>query len=80
MAVFKMNRPKAGATITMRFPTYNAAIEFSRASGMLHASKPYKRNIFNNGEFVSIWCVTMPNSRPSGATFHKTEPAMQLAA
>jgi hypothetical protein len=68
-----MNRPSGSSMATMKFASYNEAIQFSKQSGMLQASKPYKRTAYKDGETVVIWCVTMPNMRPSTATYQRIE-------
>lgn len=79
MATFIMQRPTNSAVVTMKFKSYNAAVDFAKRSGMLQPSKPYKRNIYQDGELTQIWCVTMPNMNPSNATFCKVETVNSTA-
>lgn len=83
MAVYRKNPAKSALTVSMKFRTYNEAVQFSRASGMLHASKPFKRTGFKDGEQVIYWCVSMPNMNPldSGSyeQLSKDEAAKALA-
>ena len=58
MTVYTMERPKE-AIMTMKFSSYNAAIDFSSKSGLLKPSKPYKRLVWKDGNQVPVWCVTL---------------------
>lgn len=83
MAVYRKNPAKSALTMSMKFRTYNEAVQFSRASGMLQASKPYKRTGFKDGEQIVFWCISMPNMNPldSGSyeRLSKEEAAKALA-
>lgn len=79
MAVYILNRPASSAVVTMKFNSYNAAVDFFKRSGMLQPSKPYKRHIFKDDEIVQVWCVTLPNMNPSEATFTKREEPKKQA-
>lgn len=63
MKIYQISKPAAPAVITMKFDTYNAAIDFATKSGMMKASKPYKRTLHINGEVKIVWCVTMPHHK-----------------
>jgi hypothetical protein len=65
--IFTIKRSAAPSAVTMKFKSYNAAIEFANKSGMMKASKPYKRMLTINGEIVPVWCVSMPNLKPQKA-------------
>lgn len=63
--IFTIKRIATPSAVTMKFKSYNAAIEFANKSGMMKASKPYKRMLTIDGEIVPVWCVTMPNLTPT---------------
>lgn len=70
MTIYQMNRPNP-CLITMKFKTYNEAIDFSSKSGMMKATKPYKRMLNVNGDIMPVWCVTLPQTKPQEATYKK---------
>jgi hypothetical protein len=57
----------------MKFHSFNAAVDFAQKSGMMKASKPYKRMIMIDGELKAVWHVTMPNARPEKATYTRID-------
>lgn len=73
MAIYQMKAPASPAVITMKFLTYNAAIDFSSKSGTMKPTKPYKRIISIDGVFTPIWCVTMPAPKPGKAEYIKID-------
>jgi hypothetical protein len=68
--VYRMNRPK-NFLQTMKFRTFNEAIAFSSKSGLLKPTKPYPRNVWIDGEYLQVWCVTLATTvgKPSNATY-----------
>jgi hypothetical protein len=44
---------------TLKFNDYDAALQFSSKSGVLHPTRPYKRTIWKDGVQIIVWCVTL---------------------
>jgi len=69
--VHVMKRPTS-CLQTMKFRTYNAAIDFASKSGLLKPTKPYKRTMYINGSLEPVWCVTLAQTfKPANATFER---------
>lgn len=66
MATFRKVAVPTSVT-TMKFETYNAAIDFASKGGMFKPSKPYKRLITKDGSVHPVWCVTLAASFQPGA-------------
>ena len=66
MATF-LRLPVQTSVTTMKFDTYNAAIDFASKGGMFKPSKPYKRLITKDGTVHPVWCVTLAGSFQPGA-------------
>jgi hypothetical protein len=84
MAIYQMEKHASPAVITMKFHTFNAAVDFATKSGICKASNPYKGVMYFYGETKVVWCVTLPSPKPDKATFKRIDigvnQSMQYAA